>query len=414
MAFFSWLFNKKLKNKLNENPVTNTTITASSEADGGQVTMHGYINANVLNVRSQPVKAENILGRLSRDTQVNIIDKQTNAEGAWFRIKYNNKDGYIAAQFVNFRTGFVNANALYMRKAPNKDGEILGKLQRNDTVTILQNLTGWYKIEHKGTQAFMSSDYIKIGTQNQKPADDEKPAKEFLKDNQALLRVKLEPRSKLIVPTASREGKISAQIYNEFGGLLDQLCSEIKIDIATAIAVMSVESGGKGFGNEGNVLIRFENHLFYSFWGKFNERIYNQHFRFSSGERWKNHFFRKDKNSEWEAFHGNQAKEWEVLNFARSLDNENALKSASYGLPQVIGSNHKVIGYNSAQEMVDNFSKDIRYHVLGLFDFFNPQMIKHLQKKEFTDFARYYNGSGQATRYGGFIKRYYDAFKKLK
>ncbi len=407
MSFLTRLFFRNLR----ENPVEKSAgnpLVGANEAT--RISMQGYINANVLNVRSQPEKGENVLGKLSRGAVVDIYEK-TNSD--WYKIKYNNASAYVTAEFVAFKQGKVNANALNMRSQPDMNAEVLNKLKRDDKVTILLTLTDWYKVEYQGKVGYMASKFVVIGAAADTDKND-KPTKKFLKDKAALLRVKLEPKSKVIVPTASREGRITAETYNNFGGLLEVLSDEINIDIATAIAVLAVESGGKGFGAQGNVLIRFENHLFHSFWGKNNEKVYNQHFRFSSAERWKNHFFRKDKNSEWQAYHGDQVKEWEVLTFARSLDNEKALFSASYGLPQVIGSNHKVIGYKNAQAMLDGFSEDIRYHVLALFDFFNPQMIKHLQRKEFTDFARYYNGGGQAVRYGNFIKRHYDAFKKIK
>ena len=56
-------------------------------------------------------------------------------------------------------------------------------------------------------------------------------------------------------------------------------------------------------------------------------------------------------------FHGEQDGEYEALNFARSLDDEKALLSISMGLPQILGSNSKLIGYDSVQEMFNNFNK---------------------------------------------------------
>ncbi len=223
----------------------------------------------------------------------------------------------------------------------------------------------------------------------------------------------VEPDRKINVPSSSRvEGRV-AKTYNNFGGLATVLSKEIDIDIATAIAVLAVESGGNGFGKSGKVLIRFENHLFNSFWGKRNSKVYDKHFRYSKSKRWSGHLFRKDKKSDWKSFHGNQDKEWEVLDFAYNLNKRAALFSASYGAPQILGTNYKVVGYNDTAEMLKAFSEDIRHHIIALFDFFNPAMVRHLQRKEFTSFARYYNGRGQEYRYGKFIKTHYDAFKKL-
>jgi hypothetical protein len=69
--------------------------------------------------------------------------------------------------------------------------------------------------------------------------------------------------------------------------------------------------------------------------------------------------------------------------------------------------------------MFDNFSSDIRYQVLGLFDFLRghgstSSMIQALQAKDYTRFASYYNGSGQAPAYGARIEGYVNAFQSLK
>ncbi len=64
--------------------------------------------------------------------------------------------------------------------------------------------------------------------------------------------------------------------------------------------------------------------------------------------------------------------------------------------------------------MFEKFNSDIRFHIKGLFDFFNKPMINALRKLDFVTFAGYYNGSGQKEKYGERIQNHYDAFKKIK
>lgn len=40
-------------------------------------------------------------------------------------------------------------------------------------------------------------------------------------------------------------------------------------------------------------------------------------------------------------------------------------------------------------------------------------MIEALQRKQFGKFASFYNGPGQAAKYGGWIEQYYDEFEQL-
>lgn len=86
--------------------------------------------------------------------------------------------------------------------------------------------------------------------------------------------------------------------------------------------------------------------------------------------------------------------------------------SISMGAPQIMGFHFEAIGYQSVQEMFDDFSAGIQAHIEGMFNFMSPAMIQHLQRLKFESFAGLYNGSGQKTKYGRWIKNHYDAFKR--
>jgi hypothetical protein len=83
------------------------------------------------------------------------------------------------------------------------------------------------------------------------------------------------------------------------------------------------------------------------------------------------------------------------------------MKSISMGLPQIMGFNHDKIGYPSVQKMFNNFSKDIRYHILGFFEFLDPLMLTALRNGDYKQFAHYYNGPGQAEYYGEWLTTAY-------
>ena len=370
-----------------------------------------YITTDILNIRSLPSQNGEIAGKLKKNDIVSVF----NEKDGWFQVKYNGKFAYISAKFCTDLKGLVTAGVLNIRETAATDGTVLGKLKKNDKVDIIQKIEDWYKIRFENKAAFVASKYISpiLEEEEEEEEKKEEETQKFLKDNQDLHLVKLEPAKLLPVATSSREAKTVSETYNSFGGLIERLSQEIKIEPAAAVAVLAVESGGKGFSEIGKVTIRFENHLFHRFWGVNNEKKYFEHFDFSKGQSWKGHVFRKDEKDAWSTFHGDQKKEWEVLDFARTLDSTTAIMSASYGLPQVIGSNFNRIGYKSPEEMLEYFEKNIRFHILALFDFFSPEMIINIRKKNFTEFAADYNGRGQAAKYGAVIKTYYDAFKKM-
>ena len=376
--------------------VRQVTKTTKSDVEKSLI-MRGKISARVLNVRSSASLESEVIGKLKKNELVEIVG----IEEKWFEIQFNESYGFIAAKFVNpqIKSGTVTANLLNVRSLPNKESDVVGKLKKDKKVIVVDILEGWLRIKYKNAFAYVSSKYIDLKA---------KSGKTFLYQDAKLLKVALEPNQRLEV-IGNRIQKIVRQTYNKYGNLLSALSDQLGIDLAGAIAVIAVESGGKGF-EDGQVMIRFENHLFYRYWGKENEKVFNNHFKFATDKKWLGHKFRADKNGAWEDFHGDQEKEHNVLKFARNLDDELALKSISMGLPQILGSNSKLIGYGSIVEMYENFNSDIRYHIFGLFDFLSPRMIKYLRNKEFVNFAKYYNGAGQARRYGKYLQDYYEAF----
>jgi len=359
--------------------------------------MRGKVSAKVLNVRSTSSLDAEVIGKLKKSEIVEIVG----IEEKWYEIQFNESYGFVSAKFINpqIKSGTVVANLLNVRSLPNKESDVVGKLKKDKKVIVVDILEGWLRIKYKDAFAYVSAKYIDLKA---------KSGKGFLYQNTELLKIPLEPAQRVEV-IGNKPQRVVRQTYNKYGNLLKALSKKLGIDLAGAIAVIAVESGGKGF-EDGQVLIRFENHLFYRYWGKENEKVFNDHFKFGSSKKWLGHKFRADKNGAWEDFHGDQDKEHEVLEFARKLNDELALKSISMGLPQILGSNSKLIGYDSIVEMYENFNSDIRYHIFGLFDFLSPRMIKYLRNKEFVNFAKYYNGAGQARRYGKYLQDYYEAF----
>ena len=63
--------------------------------------------------------------------------------------------------------------------------------------------------------------------------------------------------------------------------------------------------------------------------------------------------------------------------------------------------------------MFDAFSRDIRFQIMGFFEFLDPRMVRALQDLDFSRFAASYNGTGQEKKYGGWIQDNYDAFKSF-
>ncbi|MCP4605978.1 MAG: N-acetylmuramidase family protein [Proteobacteria bacterium] len=244
----------------------------------------------------------------------------------------------------------------------------------------------------------------------------------YYKDSVRLARIALPPKELLIIePGWSGDKKLLGQTFNRLGGLIVQLAGELNVHPAGVLAVWMVESSGHRHV-ENQVLIRFENHHLFRYWGEKHPGAFNSHYQFGDhnntpGPKWKNHKYRVGTSGPFRSFHGKQAQEYKVLELAtKHASEEIAIKCISMGGPQILGSHYRRLGYASPKEMFDAFQANERAHVLGFFDYCNGDppngaMIKRLSKKKWIDFAMGYNGKGKAEKYGSKIK---NAFKTGK
>ncbi len=315
---------------------------------------------------------------------------------------------------IKTKKGKVTASVLNVRRDPSTNRKPVGKLKRGANVQILDSVGNWYKIKSGQMEGYVSGDYVVV--------HDHSPVAGFLFERDDLRATPLEPPEEERIgfqPGFTARQKTVARTWNGQGGLISTLSDLTDIDTSAAVAVLCVESRGKGFGADGRMIIRFENHVFYRQWGKHHREKFDTHFRYSSNKVWLNHEFRENPRGKWMRFHGKQDLEWRVFEFARNLNEPAAMRSISMGGPQIMGFNHSRIGYDSAGEMFDAFQSDIRYHVLGLFDFIKGSgttspMIQALQRNNFESFASHYNGPGQAGHYGHLIADHFEDFSDLR
>ena len=218
---------------------------------------------------------------------------------------------------------------------------------------------------------------------------------------------------------ASSLTRLVADIWNRYGGLLGALSGVLNIQPGVAVAVLAIESGGQAFAADGRMVIRFENHIFYQYWGQNHTTQFAKYFRFSPGQVWTGHQWRPTAGQNWIDCHTSPSSEWDVFNFACSLDASAAKMSISMGAPQIMGFNYGVVGYSSVDDMFAAFSASEHDQVIGFFDFVvgilpGGGAVSALQKLDYRTFAVSYNGSGQADYYAGLMKSANDAFTALK
>lgn len=102
-----------------------------------------------------------------------------------------------------------------------------------------------------------------------------------------------------------------------------------------------------------------------------------------------------------------------LLTAAVSLDRTSALESASWGLPQIMGFNHAMVGYASAEAMVAAMvdSEDVQVMALARF-LAAAGLVGALNAQRWAAVAKGYNGSGyEQNNYDGKLAAAYASLR---
>lgn len=171
----------------------------------------------------------------------------------------------------------------------------------------------------------------------------------------------------------------------------ERAAQALNVDVAAIRAVVAVEASGEGFLVDGRPKILFERHWF--------RRLTNNRFNQSHPDlsNLKPGGYARGATAE-----ERMIREWVRLDRAMDLDRKAAMESASWGLPQILGVNHKAAGCATIDEFY-----------FKMFESEGTQldlMINFLRSKRLDVFLRNRNWAGFARRYNGpqFAKNRYD------
>ncbi|MFZ0590369.1 MAG: N-acetylmuramidase domain-containing protein [Bryobacteraceae bacterium] len=248
----------------------------------------------------------------------------------------------------------------------------------------------------------------------------------LLKDDPELQSIALELAQPLPVPTqANPNQRAVAAVYNRLGGLLQQVAEKTETDAAGVAAVWLVESGGLPFVPK-RAVIRLEVSQLFEVWGKRDREVFDNHFRFGGhnqqpGNPWDNQEYRTQDSGNYSSVHHNQNSEYGALTLAQVIaGDEVAFSCASIGGCQIMMNAYRMLGYETAREMYDAFQLSERTQVLSFFDFCRQKpapklgdLLQYLKARDWNNFARFYNGTGQVPAYAAKLKAGYDSMKTL-
>ncbi len=153
-------------------------------------------------------------------------------------------------------------------------------------------------------------------------------------------------------------------------------------EIAALRAVMQIEAAGKGFDAQGRPKMLFEPHIFWRELGPGAKRdqAVKEGLAYS---KWRSGSYPRDS--------------YPRLTAAVAIDRDAALRSASWGAGQVMGFNHEAAGFDSVVTFVEAMKLSEGAHLYAMARFIvSKGLQRHLVAKNWSSFAKGYNGSGYA------------------
>ena len=153
----------------------------------------------------------------------------------------------------------------------------------------------------------------------------------------------------------------------------------LSCDASAVKAVCQVEAPRGGFNPDDTPVTLFEGHKFHKYTGgKFDQQAPDLSF-----PKWTRKYYGKT----WQA-------EQERLQRAMALDRDAALRSASWGKFQILGSNYLECGFETLQTFVNAMYEGEAQHLGAFVGFVLGQhgMLEALRAHKWADFARLYNG----------------------
>ena len=169
-----------------------------------------------------------------------------------------------------------------------------------------------------------------------------------------------------------------AGLVIDAGGIA-AVCDMLSVYAAEVWAVLTVETRGCGFLADRRPLILFERHYF--------SRLTRRKFDAQAPDI---------SQKQWGGYSGG-SREYERLARALKLDRAAALRSASWGLGQVMGENFKAAGFPDVEPMVAAFVESENAQLGGMAHFIAAiGADRHLRAHNWPAFAAAYNGPAYA------------------
>lgn len=182
---------------------------------------------------------------------------------------------------------------------------------------------------------------------------------------------------------------------------IEAIAAEIGVPSAAFRAVIQVEAGGKGYDKAGRPKALFERHHFYKHLKDQPEKLEVAVREGLAYPKWGTTPYPKGSDAVYAE-----------IDRACEIDEEAALLSTSWGLPQIMGSNFRMAGCSSVHEMVEESMESEENQLRQMANFLKSSgLTDDLAALNWAAVARGYNGPQYAVnKYDEKLEAAYNTF----
>ena len=141
------------------------------------LSMNAYASTSVtiakdnVNIRENASTSAEVLATLKKGEKVALEA----TEGEWYKVKAGKTTGYVRSDLcekVNqeketakavaavAKQMYIAKDNVNVRKRPSTSGEVVKQMHYGDTITVLEEKSGWYQVDSKGTTGYIRSDML--------------------------------------------------------------------------------------------------------------------------------------------------------------------------------------------------------------------------------------------------------------
>lgn len=170
------------------------------------------------NIRTAASEAAGIAGVILPGCEAEVLG----TEGDWTHIRSGSIEGYIRTDLLVFGEearvhyknvygfdGTVTADVLNVRAEATTESKVLDQETEGETVKILEESDGWYKIDHNGEEAYLFAEYVDLGELSHQAMTEEEYQQKLAEEEAARQAAEAAARAEAAAQAASSSRSVS-------------------------------------------------------------------------------------------------------------------------------------------------------------------------------------------------------------